>query len=84
MVAAGLLTVEEAQTAAQAYASRDDTREQPQPETVEGAFVPSDAGRTLTPVPDEVIITEDDIDAAIGAWNDVMPDYDGLLEATEE
>lgn len=83
-MAAGLLTAEEAQTAAQAYASSEDTREQPHAESSDGAFIPPDAGRTLTPVPDEVVITEDDIDAAIEAWNDAMPDFDGLLEADED
>lgn len=45
-------------------------------------FRPSDAGTPVAPVPDEVIITEDDIDDAIAAWDDIMPEYAGLLEAS--
>ena len=44
-------------------------------------FVPSDADTPVAPVPDEVIITPDDVDEAIAAWDDIMPAYAGLLEA---
>lgn len=74
------MTDAEAQLAAQQLASNADTRVTPTV-TPEGAFTPPDAGRTVTAVPDEVVITEADIDAALAAWDEVMPEYAGLLEA---
>lgn len=74
------MTEQEAQLAAQALASKADTRET----TVTApaaAFLPSDAGRPVTPVPDEVVITDEDIAAAMTAWHEVMPEYAGLLAA---
>ena len=80
LVAAGLLTEQEAQLAAQALASKDDTRE-PTVTAPAAAFLPSDAGRPVTPVPDEVVVTAADVDAAVSAWDEVMPEYAGLLDA---
>ena len=74
------MTEQEAQLAAQALASKDDTRE-PTVTAPAAAFLPSDAGRPVTPVPDEVVITDEDIAAAMTAWDEVMPEYAGLLAA---
>ena len=74
------MTPQEAQLTAQALARKADTRE-PEPDTPAGAFFPPDADRPLTEVPDEVLITAEDVDAAVRAWDAVMPEYAGLLDA---
>jgi hypothetical protein len=45
-------------------------------------IVPEGADDPLPPVPDEVTISDADIRMAIDAWDTLIPDYAGLLEAT--
>jgi hypothetical protein len=45
-------------------------------------IIPEGADEPLPAVPDEVVISEADIRKAIDAWDSLMPDYSGLLEAT--
>lgn len=80
-VAAGLLTPAEAQLAQQVLEAQADVREPWQASVSEGNFVPSDAGRPVTPLPDDVVITAEDVDAAFELWDEFMPDYAGLLDA---
>ena len=44
-------------------------------------IIPKGAGDPLPRVPDVVEITPEDVDEAIRHWNEVMPDYAGMLEA---
>ncbi|HUT16529.1 MAG TPA: phage portal protein, partial [Anaerolineae bacterium] len=44
-------------------------------------FIPEGQGDPLPPVPDEVTISEADIDRALKDWNKHMPDFAGLLDA---
>jgi HK97 family phage portal protein len=44
-------------------------------------FIPEGQGEPLPPVPNEVNISDADIDRAIRDWNRHMPDFVGLLEA---
>lgn len=47
-------------------------------------FKPKGAGKPLLPVPDEVEITDDDVDRAVAFRDRVMPDQRGMLAATVE
>ena len=44
-------------------------------------FIPEGQGDPLPPVPNEVTISEADIDRAIKDWNKHLPDFVGLLDA---
>jgi hypothetical protein len=44
-------------------------------------IIPEGADEPLPPVPEEVVISEADIRRAINAWDALLPDYAGLLEA---
>lgn len=51
---------------------------------VRAPLIPDGADLSTLDVPDVVIITAADVDAAIDAWDETMPEYAGLLEATIE
>lgn len=42
-------------------------------------FIPEGADEPLPPVPDEVIITLEDVENALKDWDELMPDLAGLL-----
>ncbi len=44
-------------------------------------FIPEGQGDPLPPVPDEVTISDADIDRAIKSWDRLMPEFVGLLDA---
>lgn len=44
-------------------------------------LTPDGADEPLLPVPDEVTISDADIDRALAEWDELMPDYAGLLDA---
>jgi phage portal protein BeeE len=44
-------------------------------------FIPEGQGDPLPPVPDEVVISDADIDRAIKSWDKLMPEFAGLLDA---
>lgn len=44
-------------------------------------LTPDGADEPLTPVPDEVAISDSDVDRAVAEWDELMPDYVGLLDA---
>lgn len=44
-------------------------------------LTPDGAGEPLLPVPDEVTISDSDIERALAEWDALMPDYAGLLDA---
>lgn len=74
MVAAGLLTAEQAETVQAAM-------DAPQPDNSAAQFVPLGADEPLPPVPDIVQITDDDKRQASAAWDAALPKYAGLLNA---
>lgn len=45
-------------------------------------IIPDGANEPLLPVPDEVTISDSDTDRAVADWDELMPDYAGLLNAT--
>lgn len=47
-------------------------------------IIPEGADEPLLPVPDEVIISDGDVDRALRLWDDLMPEWAGLLAATVE
>lgn len=46
------------------------------------SITPDGADEPLLPIPDEVTISDGDTDRALADWDDLMPDYAGLLDAT--
>lgn len=84
LVRAGLLETTTAAMVLEFLHQQSDGREVAQ-STADNAgaakFRPADADTPVADVPDEVIVTADDVDEAIAAWDDIMPDYAGLLEA---
>lgn len=44
-------------------------------------LTPDGADEPLVPVPDEVAISDSDVDRALAEWDELMPDYAGLLDA---
>lgn len=44
-------------------------------------LIPDGATEPLLPIPDEVAISESDLDRAIADWDELMPNYAGLLDA---
>lgn len=44
-------------------------------------IIPRGAGEPLLPIPSTLEITDDDIEHAIAMWDNLMPDYAGLLDA---
>lgn len=44
-------------------------------------FIPRGADEALPPIPSTLQITDADIEHAIAQWDELMPDYGGLLEA---
>lgn len=44
-------------------------------------FIPRGADDALPPIPSSLDIADDDIEHAIAQWDELMPDYVGLLEA---
>ena len=47
-------------------------------------FIPSGAADPLPPLPRVVEITETDVDLAIEEWNELMPEFAGILQAQIE
>lgn len=45
-------------------------------------IIPDGAGEPPLPLPDEVTVTDADIERALATWDELMPDYAGLLDAT--
>lgn len=78
-MAAGLLTAEEAALALSASEGLTDNRARLT--APPAGIVPVDAAEPVGAVPDEVEITAADIDAALEAWDEIMPEYVGLLDA---
>ena len=44
-------------------------------------FIPDGASEPMIPIPGEVEISDNDIDQAIATWDELMPDFAGLLDA---
>jgi hypothetical protein len=64
-------------------AAESGTTTAPTPATRTGErFVPLGAGDGPSEVPADVEITVDDAERALGAWDDALPEYAGLLDAT--
>lgn len=45
------------------------------------SIIPDGASDPLVPIPDEVTISDSEVERAIADWDELMPDYAGLLDA---
>lgn len=45
------------------------------------SITPDGADEPLLPIPDEVTISDSDVERALADWDDLMPDFAGLLDA---
>jgi len=53
-------------------------------EKAAAGFIPRGADKPLPPIPDEVEITDEDVDNAVRLYNRLLPDLDGVLDARTE
>lgn len=44
-------------------------------------FIPDGANEPMIPIPAEVEISDNEIDQAVALWDELMPDFAGLLDA---